>query len=126
MEDFVQVLWADCTVLELLPTLSVLFSLAFVVNTIRVWRFNRGNLRQSAASHVLGVTVSRPPIPDTVQVRRSSVYRHRFLWTREKNHRKERRTHDPESEYNPTVLGSLSGWGGGRPRLGGADRSPNR
>jgi len=51
MEDFVQVLWADCTVLELLPTLSVLFSLAFVVNTIRVWRFNRGNLRQSAASH---------------------------------------------------------------------------
>jgi ABC-2 type transport system permease protein len=44
MEGFVQVLWADCTFLELLPTLGVLLGIAVVVNAISIWRFNRGDL----------------------------------------------------------------------------------
>jgi ABC-2 type transport system permease protein len=44
MEGFVQVLWANCTTLELLPTLAVLFGIAAVVNTFSVWRFKRGNI----------------------------------------------------------------------------------
>jgi hypothetical protein len=44
MEGFVQVLWANCTTRELLPTLAVLFGIAAVVNTISVWRFKRGNI----------------------------------------------------------------------------------
>jgi ABC-2 type transport system permease protein len=44
MEGFVQVLWANCTTRELLPTLGVLFGIAAVVNTISVWRFKRGNI----------------------------------------------------------------------------------
>jgi ABC-2 type transport system permease protein len=44
MEGFVQVLWADCTLTELLPTLGVLLGIAVVVNAVSVWRFNRGDL----------------------------------------------------------------------------------
>ena len=44
MEGFVQVLWANCTTRELLPTLAVLFGIAAVVNTISVWRFKYGNI----------------------------------------------------------------------------------
>jgi len=43
-EGFLQVLWADCTTVELLPYVGVLFGIAVVVNTISVWRFNRGQL----------------------------------------------------------------------------------
>lgn len=44
MEGFVQVLWANCTTRELLPTLAVLFGIAAVVNMFSVWRFKRGNI----------------------------------------------------------------------------------
>ncbi len=44
MEGFIQVLWANCTTRELLPTLGVLFGIAAVVNTFSVWRFNRGHI----------------------------------------------------------------------------------
>jgi ABC-2 type transport system permease protein len=44
MEGFVQVLWANCTTRELLPTLAILFGIAAVVNTFSVWRFKRGNI----------------------------------------------------------------------------------
>lgn len=44
MEGFVQVLWADCTTRELLPTLAVLFGIAAVVNAFSVWRFKRGQI----------------------------------------------------------------------------------
>ncbi|MEY2496448.1 MAG: linearmycin/streptolysin transport system permease protein, partial [Verrucomicrobiota bacterium] len=44
MEGFVQVLWANCTTRELLPTLAVLLGIAAVVNTFSVWRFKRGNI----------------------------------------------------------------------------------
>jgi ABC-2 type transport system permease protein len=44
IEGFIQVLWAGCTTLELLPTLGVLIAIAAVVNTFSVWRFNRGTM----------------------------------------------------------------------------------
>jgi ABC-2 type transport system permease protein len=44
MEGFLQVLWADCTLVELLPYAGVLLAIAAVVNTISIWRFNRGSL----------------------------------------------------------------------------------
>jgi len=44
MEGFLQVLWADCTFVELLPYLGVLLGIAAVINAISVWRFNRGTL----------------------------------------------------------------------------------
>ena len=44
MEGFLQVLWADCTFVELLPYAGVLLGIAAVVNTISIWRFNRGTL----------------------------------------------------------------------------------
>jgi len=44
MEGFTQVLWANCTTRELLPTLGVLFGIAAVVNAFSVWRFNRGQI----------------------------------------------------------------------------------
>lgn len=44
MEGFLQVLWADCTFVELLPYAGVLLAIAAVVNTISIWRFNRGSL----------------------------------------------------------------------------------
>ena len=44
IDGFLKVLWANCTTLELLPTLAVLFGIAAVVNTFSVWRFKRGNI----------------------------------------------------------------------------------
>lgn len=44
MEGFAQVLWANATFLELLPTLGILGGMSAVVMAIAVWRFNRGNL----------------------------------------------------------------------------------
>jgi ABC-2 type transport system permease protein len=44
IEGFIQVLWADCTTRELLPTLGILFGLAAVVNAFSVWRFKRGEM----------------------------------------------------------------------------------
>jgi ABC-2 type transport system permease protein len=44
IEGFIQVLWADCTTRDLLPTLGILFGLAAVVNTFSVWRFKRGDM----------------------------------------------------------------------------------
>ena len=44
IEGFIQVLWANCTTLELLPTLAVLFGIAAFVNAFSVWRFKRGQI----------------------------------------------------------------------------------
>ena len=44
MEGFSQVLWADATFLELLPTLGILGGMTALVMTIAVWRFNRGRI----------------------------------------------------------------------------------
>jgi len=44
IEGFLQVLWANCTTLELLPTLAILFGIAALVNVFSVWRFNRGQI----------------------------------------------------------------------------------
>ncbi len=44
MEGFSQVLWANASFLELLPTLAVLGGMTAAVMGVAVWRFNRGNL----------------------------------------------------------------------------------
>ncbi|MEO5913626.1 MAG: ABC transporter permease [Luteolibacter sp.] len=44
MEAFSQVLWANATFLELLPTLGILGGMTALVMTIAVWRFNRGKI----------------------------------------------------------------------------------
>ncbi len=44
IEGFIQVLWANCTTWELLPTLGILFGIAAVVNAISIWRFNHGHI----------------------------------------------------------------------------------
>ncbi len=44
MEGFAQVLWANASFLELLPTLGILGGIALAIMSIAVWRFNRGNL----------------------------------------------------------------------------------
>ncbi len=44
IEGFIQVLWANCTTRELLPTVGVLFGIAAVVNAFGVWRFKRGQI----------------------------------------------------------------------------------
>ncbi len=44
IEGFLQVLWANCTTRELLPTLGILFGIAAVVNIFSIWRFNRGQI----------------------------------------------------------------------------------
>lgn len=44
MEGFLAVLWAQKSLLEILPILGVLLGMAAVVNVYSVWRFNRGNL----------------------------------------------------------------------------------
>lgn len=44
MEGFQQVLWANATFLEVLPTVGVLGAIAALVMAIAVWRFNRGRL----------------------------------------------------------------------------------
>ena len=44
IDGFLKVLWANCTTLELLPTVGVLLAFAAVVNTISVWRFKHGDI----------------------------------------------------------------------------------
>ncbi|MBA3962543.1 MAG: ABC transporter permease [Chthoniobacterales bacterium] len=44
IEGFLQVLWANCTTLELLPTLGILLGIAAVVNIFSIWRFNHGQI----------------------------------------------------------------------------------
>ncbi len=44
MEGFSQVLWANASLRELLPTLGILGGITAVVMTVAVWRFNRGKL----------------------------------------------------------------------------------
>ncbi len=44
IEGFIQVLWANCTTWELLPTLGILFAIAAVVNAFSIWRFNHGQI----------------------------------------------------------------------------------
>jgi ABC-2 type transport system permease protein len=44
IEGFIQVLWANCTTLELLPTLAILFGIATLVNAFSVWRFKHGHI----------------------------------------------------------------------------------
>ena len=44
IEGFIQVLWANCTTRELLPTLGILFGIAAVVNAFSIWRFNHGHI----------------------------------------------------------------------------------
>ncbi len=44
LDGFIKVLWANCTTLELLPTLGVLLGIAALVNAISIWRFNHGQI----------------------------------------------------------------------------------
>lgn len=44
MEGFAQVLWANASFTEVLPTLGILGGMTAVVMAIAVWRFNRGNI----------------------------------------------------------------------------------
>jgi len=44
LDGFIKVLWANCTTLELLPTLAVLLGIAAVVNLFSIWRFNHGQI----------------------------------------------------------------------------------
>jgi ABC-2 type transport system permease protein len=44
MEGFAQVLWANASLMELLPTLGILGGITAVVMAIAVWRFNRGHI----------------------------------------------------------------------------------
>ncbi len=44
LEGFEQVLWANASFVELLPTLGILAAIAAGVMTIALWRFNRGKI----------------------------------------------------------------------------------
>jgi ABC-2 type transport system permease protein len=44
MEGFLAVLWAQKSIIEILPILGVLLGMAAVVNAFSIWRFTRGNL----------------------------------------------------------------------------------
>ncbi len=44
IEGFIQVLWANCTTWELLPTLGILLGISALVNAISIWRFNHGHI----------------------------------------------------------------------------------
>lgn len=44
IEGFIQVLWANCTTWQLLPTLGILGGIAAVVNAFSIWRFNHGHI----------------------------------------------------------------------------------
>lgn len=44
MEGFAQVLWANATLLELLPTLGILGAMTAGVMAFAIWRFNRGRI----------------------------------------------------------------------------------
>ena len=44
IEGFLQVLWANCTTWELLPTVGILFGIAGIVSLFSIWRFNHGQI----------------------------------------------------------------------------------
>jgi ABC-2 type transport system permease protein len=44
LDGFIKVLWANCTTLELLPTLGILLGIAALVNAVSIWRFNHGQI----------------------------------------------------------------------------------
>ncbi|MFZ5497372.1 MAG: ABC transporter permease [Verrucomicrobiota bacterium] len=44
MEGFAQVLWANASLAELVPTLGILGGITAAVMAVAVWRFNRGNI----------------------------------------------------------------------------------
>ncbi|MBP7140386.1 MAG: ABC transporter permease [Opitutaceae bacterium] len=44
MEGFLQVLWANCTLVDLLPILGVLVGIAAIINAVSVWRYSRGQM----------------------------------------------------------------------------------
>ena len=44
MEGFAQVLWADASFMELLPTLGILGGITAAVMAVAIWRFNRGKI----------------------------------------------------------------------------------
>lgn len=44
MEGFAQVLWANASFIELLPTLGILGGMSAAVMAVAIWRFNRGNI----------------------------------------------------------------------------------
>ena len=44
MEGFLAVLWAQKSIIEILPILGVLLGMVAVVNAFGIWRFTRGNL----------------------------------------------------------------------------------
>lgn len=44
MEGFAQVLWANASLAEILPTLVILGGITAAVMAVAVWRFNRGNI----------------------------------------------------------------------------------
>lgn len=44
LDGFIKVLWANCTTLELLPTLGILLGIAAIVNVFSIWRFNHGQI----------------------------------------------------------------------------------
>ena len=44
MEGFDQVLWANASFAELLPTLGILAAITALVMSVAVWRFNKGRL----------------------------------------------------------------------------------
>ncbi|MCF3650354.1 ABC transporter permease [Synoicihabitans lomoniglobus] len=44
MEGFLAVLWAQKSIIEILPILGILLGIAAVVNVFSVWRFNKGDL----------------------------------------------------------------------------------
>ena len=44
MEGFAQVLWADASFMELLPTLGILGAMTAAVMAVAVWRFNHGKI----------------------------------------------------------------------------------
>jgi ABC-type Na+ efflux pump permease subunit len=44
LDGFIKVLWANCTTIELLPTLGILFGIAALVNLFSIWRFTHGQI----------------------------------------------------------------------------------
>jgi ABC-2 type transport system permease protein len=44
LDGFIKVLWANCTTLQLLPTLGILIGVAAIVNAFSIWRFNHGQI----------------------------------------------------------------------------------
>ena len=44
LDGFLKVLWANCTTVQLLPTLGILFGISALVSAFSVWRFNHGQI----------------------------------------------------------------------------------